>query len=407
MHLTREEERILEGEHGEAKAFALRVIVKVGEALGADRLIKIKHAHVSGASYSTVGKAGLEFLESIAGMGARVEVPTTVNPIGFDELDLEAIPYTRITREYYEAQTRIVRALERMGVEPILTCTPYYTDIARRYNLAVGDHVSWGESSAVLYANSVLGLRTNREGGPLALMSAITGLTYRAGLHVPEERTPKRVYVLTGKNSALNEAEAGVLGELVATMNPDEAPPLLHARFSNDPSLREFMAAVGTAGPLGMVYIPGVTPERPVIPGNMERIEIEYSEVRRLLKERAPTESPDIVYIGCPHAGLEDLLVLREALKKASRRPKSLITVSVSREVYEKARTRGIIGELVALGVRFVVGTCLIVSPFGSRKGEKPSVATNSYKAYYYLSRKGIKAYLAPIDELIASAAGG
>ncbi len=405
--MTREEEKILNGEQGEARAFALRVIVKVGEALGADRLIKIKHAHVSGASYSTVGRAGLEFLEGIAGMGARVAVPTTVNPIGFDGEDVGAIPYTRITRDYYEAQIGILRVLVKMGVEPILTCTPYYTDIAGRYGLSIGDHVSWGESSAVLYANSILGLRTNREGGPLALMSAITGLTYRAGLHTSEGRTPKRMYILTGKDAALNEAEAGVLGELVATLNPDESPPLLQARFSSEPSLREFMAAVGTAGPLGMVYIPGVTPEKPAIPSSIEKIEVEYGEVKRLLDERAPKGVPDIVYIGCPHAGLEDLIVLLRELRRAPRRPRSLVAVSVSREVYRKASADGIIGELLALGVRFVRDTCLIVSPFGSVARGRVTVATNSYKAYYYLTRKGVETYLAPINELIARTIGG
>nr|MEB3859929.1 aconitase X catalytic domain-containing protein [Desulfurococcales archaeon] len=309
MYLTREEEEMLRGDQGEAKAFALRVIIKVGEALGADRLVKIRHAHISGASYSTIGDAGLEFIESLLDMGARVSVPSTMNPIGFEETDPEALPFTTITPDYYEAQTRILRAMIRMGVDPILTCTPYYTDLAKRYGLSQGDHVSWGESSAVLYANSILGLRTNREGGPLALMSAITGLTYYSGLHTPEGRAPKRIYTIANASRELDEAEAGVLGELIAKIHPDDSPPIVNTRFSGDPSLREFMAALGTAGPLGMVYIPGVTPEKaPVDTRDLEKIEIDYSEIRGILEDRKPPTRPDIVYIGCPHAGHEDLL---------------------------------------------------------------------------------------------------
>jgi predicted aconitase subunit 1 (EC 4.2.1.3) len=166
VYLTFEEERILKGFEGEAKARALEVIVKVGEALGASRLIRIKHAHISGVSYENIGDVGLEFIEGLRGLGARFSVPTSVNPVSYDVEDLSSIPGVTLERSYVEAQEAIARALRDMGADLVFTCTPYYAGIPEVYELKVGDHVAWGESSAVAYANSVLGIRTNREGAP-------------------------------------------------------------------------------------------------------------------------------------------------------------------------------------------------------------------------------------------------
>ncbi|MEM4962447.1 MAG: aconitase X, partial [Acidilobaceae archaeon] len=122
MFLDSEEERILEGYEGEAKARALKVIVKVGESLGASRLIKIKHAHISGVSYENIGDSGLEFINNFRLLGAKFSVPTTINPISYDLLDYNSIYGLKLSREYIRAQELILRALEDMGAELILTC---------------------------------------------------------------------------------------------------------------------------------------------------------------------------------------------------------------------------------------------------------------------------------------------
>ncbi|NAZ39364.1 MAG: DUF521 domain-containing protein, partial [Acidilobus sp.] len=169
MYLTREEERVLAGEEGWAKAKALEVVVKVGEALGAERLQPIVHAHASGVSYYNIGEPGRRLLEDLASSGARFSVPTTVNPIGFDLDAPSSLTIAEIDNRLVEGQRAIVRALASMGARLTFTCTPYYIpDVS---GLSRGASVAWGESSAVVYANSVLGLRTNREGGPLALMA--------------------------------------------------------------------------------------------------------------------------------------------------------------------------------------------------------------------------------------------
>lgn len=397
MHLTREEEEMLAGKQGEARALALKVIVKVGEALGADRLIKIKHSHVSGASYMTIGEAGRRFLEKLALMGAKFSVPTTVNPVSYDVEEPSRLPRTRLEPRVLKGQAAILKALERMGADLLLSCTPYYTEVPAKAGLREGDHVAWGESSAVAYANSVLGIRTNREGGPLALMAAIVGRTYYYGAHDPQWRKPIKAYRILMPRP-IDEAVAGIIGEYVAQTHEYERPPLVDAWFSGDAALKEFLAAIGTAGSLAMAYIPGVTPGDP---GNeiIETEELSETDVARLVEEKEPTWKPDIIYVGCPHAGVEEITRLARALKKAGK-VEAEVVVSTSRNVYLKLAAAGIVKDLEKAGARFIRDTCLVVSPF-SKQNKSVKVATNSYKAYHYLKKRGIEVGIASIERLV------
>jgi len=148
VYLTKEEERMLNGEYGEAERLAIRTIVKVGEALDAKKLIKVKHVHVSGISYHNIGDAGLEFIRDLARGKAKVKVLSTINPLAFD-LDLKA---SSLDLKFVEKQLEIISYLLNMGFTPSFTCTPY---VIRRPKL--GEHLAWAESSAVAYANTVFG----------------------------------------------------------------------------------------------------------------------------------------------------------------------------------------------------------------------------------------------------------
>jgi len=175
MYLNNIQEKMLAGEYGWAVKKAMEIIVKVGESMGAEKLVEIAHAHVSGVSYSNIGEAGLEFLKEFVEKGGRVRVYSTINP-GCIDLSGES---RVIDKAFYEKQVLINNILREMGFQQTYTCIPYIHRVPK-----TGEHLSWSESSAVIYANSVYGARTNREGGPLALASAITGYTYYAGLHV-------------------------------------------------------------------------------------------------------------------------------------------------------------------------------------------------------------------------------
>ncbi|MEM1640845.1 MAG: aconitase X catalytic domain-containing protein [Acidilobaceae archaeon] len=391
MYLTKEEENILKGEEGWAKAKALEVVVRVGEALGAERLIEIKHAHVSGVSYENIGEAGLKFIEDLALSGAKFSVPTSVNPISFD-LDYEGLPgLFKYRREDVDKQIRILRALYSMGAKPTLTCAPYYENHFLELDLKPGDSVAWGESSAVVYANSVLGLKTNREGGPIALLASVAGRTYYYGMHLDEERRPRTAYEIDW--IVRDETEAGVLGALLAERHQSEGPPLLSGRIEGEGPLREFLASVGVEGDLAMVYLPGVSRDKE--PEAIEkREEISREEVNSMLEELSPTGPVDVIYIGCPHLSLTEFEKLVHKIEKTETK----VLLTVSPEVYASAKMRGLTEKLERKEVLVAKGTCLVVSSFW-RLGL--SVATNSYKAYFYLKRKGVRVYLARTQDLL------
>ncbi|HUW68557.1 MAG TPA: aconitase X, partial [Candidatus Nanoarchaeia archaeon] len=175
MHLTREEEAILEGERGPTLQKAMEILTALGEIYGADGLVPIKSAQIAGVSYKTIGDAGFEWISDLEG---TVVVPSMLNPAG---MDLTRWQEMGIDEEFASKQIQIIEAYRRLGVRCECTCTPYHIDntLAK-----FGDHLAWSESSAVSYANSVIGARTNREGGPSALSAALIGKTPNYGYHL-------------------------------------------------------------------------------------------------------------------------------------------------------------------------------------------------------------------------------
>src|SRR3972149_5209097 len=181
MNLTKDQGRLLE-EGTPAQRKAMEILLALGEIGGAESLVPITSAHVSGASYKLIGGAGVEFIDDFAG-GTRVAVPTTVNPLGTDLAQWRELG---IPEAFAEKQARIARAYEAMGTRTIFSCTPYEHGVRP----GLGEHVAWAESNATCFANSVLGARTNREGGPSAPAAAIVGATPDFGLHRDEGRQP-------------------------------------------------------------------------------------------------------------------------------------------------------------------------------------------------------------------------
>jgi len=199
--LTKEEERILDGEHGWASQICMKILVKLGELFDATKLIPINSAHVSGVSYKTLGDASVEFLDALANAGGKAKVKATLNPQSFDMEYLRK----RLGESLWLKQLNVIRHFEKMGFQQSFTCTPYYLETPRQ-----GSHLAWAESSAVVYANSVLKAWTNREGGPSALAAAIIGKTPDHGVHKPENRRPTVLVKL--ETRLRSEIEFGALG---------------------------------------------------------------------------------------------------------------------------------------------------------------------------------------------------
>ena len=180
MNLTNDDMKLLKGYSGKAVKRGMEILVALGDIYSAKRLIDVSSVQIAGVSYDNLGEAGLDFLSEMADDG-QVRVLTTLNPAG---MDLENWRALGIDADFAENQKRVIDAFRRMGVITSCTCTPYLIGNSPHFR----EHVAWSESSAVCYANSVLGARTNREGGPSALAAALTGKTPEYGLHLDNKR---------------------------------------------------------------------------------------------------------------------------------------------------------------------------------------------------------------------------
>src|SRR3989442_5520171 len=248
MRLTRAQRHLLD-EGTDAQRKAMEILLTVSRLADAPRLVPITSAHVSGASYKMIGDPGLEFLEDFA-RDARVSVPTTVNPLGTDLAQWEELG---VPATFAEKQGRIARAYETMGVRPTFSCTPYLIGVRPAFR----EHVAWAESSAVCFANSVLGARTNREGGPPALAAAIVRATPEYGLHTDEGREPTVIVKVGVKPRGIDYSLIG----LVAGERVGDGLPFFRGFRGTEGDLKWLGAALASSGACAMFHLEGVTPE--------------------------------------------------------------------------------------------------------------------------------------------------
>ena len=398
MHLTKEEERIYEGEEGWTKKKAMEILVAIGDINSASKLIQIKSAHVSGVSYKTIGEA-FEFINSLEG---TVEVKSTLNPIGMDREKWDEIG---ISKEFANKQNEVLAAYKKLGISADCTCVPYLIGYAPEK----GEHLAWAESSAVLYANSVLGAKTNMEGAPSALAAALIGKTPFYGLHKAENRKPEiRVCV----NCDLADADYSALGFLIGDLVGDKIPLIeLSSSPSSLPSkdeLKYLSAAIGATGSVGMYHIKGITPEAGVEAEEMEsklseeKIEIEKDDIKKFYERN---EEPDVIAIGCPHCSSLELTRIYELLKAEGkgRKVRKDFFIFTARAIKQSLQTQQIVERIENYGVKVICDTCFVVSPAFENYD---CVLTNSGKMLRYvpLLCGGAKARLGKTEECVRKA---
>jgi hypothetical protein len=445
MHLTPEEKAMLAGDFGPGIKKAMEIIVALGKIYGAQELVPVRSVQVAGVSYKNLGDAGLEFLREWAGQGVQVRVPTTLNPAG---MDLARWRELGISEEFARKQMAVIEVFEAMGIAPSCSCTPYLTG-----NLpAFGQHIAWSESSAVSFANSVLGARTNREGGPSALAAAITGRTARYGLHLDENR--RATHVIEVRCPVVSEADFGALGYLVGRRVGDGVPYFKELGKSQvalagrqtsaslrrersversvEPSsgsdadlslralrrdlpelgnrgqgtLKALGAAMAASGAVALYHVEGVTPEARA--GGVVAAEAEAVVIDSLDEGYAALNSPvdqiDLVSIGCPHASLVEIEEVARWLE--GKRVKARLWITTARETRERGQERGLVERIEAAGGRVVADTCLVVAPI-EELGLR-CMATNSAKAAFYApTHSGLEVRFGRLEQCLEAAVTG
>jgi predicted aconitase len=365
MQLDPEDEKILAGEQGETRQKMLELLVALGKVFGAEQLVPIKSAQVSGASYKTIGEYGLQWLSSL---DAKAVVPAVLNPIG--------MPRTRwkemgIDADFAGKQQAVVEAYGRLGIGLECTCTPYYL-----HETSFGDHLSWSESSAVSYANSVIGARTNREGGPSALAAALIGRTPCYGFHLGQNRIPQVVVDVQTATRDWTVADYGALGYHAGKLVGNRIPYFTGIRPERD-QLKALGAAMAATGAVALYHVEDVTPEAQKNRfgiGGLEKIPVELKEIAGVFQE-VPVEA---VALGCPHCSPEELGTLARLL--TGKRVTKPLYVFASQGVIDA--NRKFVEVIEKSGAKVYADTCMVVSPVME---QYRGIMVNSGKALAYV----------------------
>ena len=373
MYLTNDEERIINGEQGEVMERMLRLLVRLGDIYNADKLIPIGSAQVSGISYKSIGDPGLKFLEDLAGKGAKAKVLSYINPAG---MDLENWKELGFGEDFAEKQMRIIAAFTKMGMITTATCTPYLCGNIPMF----GEHISWAESSAVSFSNSVIGARTNREGGPSALAAAILGKTSNYGLHLDENRKPN---VVLKVNTELKKgSDWGALGYFAGKLVKNRIPFFKGIKKAKTDNLKALGAAMAASGAVALYHVEHITPEAHLFNvGELETIEVERKDLKEAYEKLNTGKDPDIIILGCPHASLDEISYV--AKKLGGKKLKIPLWICTSRAMKEVANRMGYTDIIEKAGGKIVADTCMVVSPI-EQMGFK-TTAVNSGKAACYL----------------------
>lgn len=408
LHLSPREEAALGGDAGPAVQWAMRMLVRVAHQTGASRLIGITQAHLVGSYHS--GPGNLQLVQQLAGWGAHVAVETTLNSSAAD-LEREIPGHAS---EDFRANCAVVRAYQQMGCRVELTCAPYY--LPKRP--VAGENLAWAESNAVVFANSVLGARTNLTYQYLDLAAALTGRMPEYGLYLERQRAGRIVFEIerVAPHWLADAAFYPLLGYLIGQKAGASIPVIvgLPPVISED-RLRALGAAAASSGKVAMFHAVGLTPEAPTLSSALQGRAPEHIislGPRDVLKARADLCSadaatvPSAICLGAPHYSLTEFACLAEAL--AGRRVSSAtrLIVSTSRHNRRELQASGLLERLAGAGVEVIADTCTY---YGKQLlGLSGTVMTDSAKwAVYAPGNLGVAPIFARLVDCVESAVLG
>ena len=412
MKLTPQEEGLLGGKQGPGTKKAMEILVAYGEACDAERMIPITSTHMAG-NYSVLMDEGVEWLEALARGGTRVSVITTKNPEQFDFEDAEEL---KVPIFYQEVQMRIDQALRSLGVTLTYSCHHYLLGNLPRF----GDHIAWASSGSQVFANSVIGARSNRDGDRVVIAAAIAGVIPEWGLHLMENRRAQ-VLIDTGN---LNLAELTIadyhalgwhLGKVVADRIPvfSNLPPDLSIQ-----KIKALLYSLTVTGSVGLVHLVGITPEantleeafggdvQPVstITPAPESIEEAYRDISSSTEEKV-----DLVIFGCPQCTIQEVQEIASLLEGQKVHPDTELWICTSRWVKTLAERMGLLNIIKNAGGRIVADTGAACGPYLylPERGIRV-VAINSARANYYAHYlTGMETWFGSTEELIQTAVAG
>lgn len=375
---------MLAGADGPAAQLAMRILARMAEIWGAPALLDIVGAHIDSTIY--IGEAGLEYAERLASLGATVRVPTTLNVSGLDEQHWQEWP---VPAGWAEKAHRQMAAYHSMGAIPTWTCAPYQTE----WRPSFGQQIAWGESNAIVFANSVLGARSERYPDLLDIGCAITGRAPAVGLHLTENRAGQVLFRLLDVPFAVQADDTfyPVLGHLLGQVCGDRIPVVEGLAVTpNEDQLKALGAAAASSGAVALFHIVGVTPEAPTLDAAMQSRQpqqvrdVDMATLRRARAELTTADGDrlDMVVLGSSHFSLAEFKQLAPLLAGRHVHPGVQFLVTSSRGMALLARQAGYLQALEQFGGQLTVDTCILATPM--LPPQIKLLMTNSAKYAYY-----------------------
>ena len=410
MEITKAEQEMLAGKYGPSKRKAMEILLQLGELYGAAKMVPVESVHMPGSSIVVTGTAGLEFVEQVAQEGVTFQTVTTLNPAA---VDLACWRELGFGSDDSANQLRLTSSYVQMGAIPLHTCAPYQSG----FFPLTGRHLSWGESSAVVLANSIFGAHTNREGGPSALASALTGRTPLYGYHLPEKRRAEVLVEVA--EEPVTASDYGAMGYYVGRICRERVPVFSGCKKST--SLVQFKAlgaALASSGSAAMFHVAGFTPFAPTakaaLAGNAPEMRLVYGLAER--KEAlarlntAAGENVDMVAIGCPHASLPEIGAIARFFQSRGKCCRSDLWIMTSTAEKKISDHLGYTEIIEKAGGRIVTDTCLVLGSLKPviLKRRYRNIATNSAKlAHYTPGQWSLGCYFGSTEQCLQSAVAG
>ncbi len=408
MELTERDRNLLAGKAGGAAQLAMRLIVQLATMVDAPRLIDVTTAHIDSCLYH--GPVGVDFAERLVQLGGHVMIPTTLNVSSLDLLHPEH--YIGSVAVAQQAR-RLMDAYVALGCHPTWTCAPYQLP----HRPVQGEQIAWAESNAIVFANSVLGARTNRYGDFIDICAALTGRVPDAGLHQTAARAGQVLFRLHTLPKRLLDADIfyAILGHIIGAAVGNQIPVIadLPPTVTED-QLKALGAAAASSGAVALFHAVGITPEAPTLDAALQGqkplrvVNVSSAMVLATRAELCSTDERTLagIALGTPHFSLAEFAQLLEQLESNAIAPHVDFWVSTGRDVLAAVKARGWDVKLRAAGVRVVVDTCTYITPI---LRDRPGVMmTNSAKwAHYAPGNVGAKVAFGTLHECIHSATRG
>jgi len=382
MELSPEEQAMLRGEKGEAVQEAIRLQIEIAKFWGAKRMVPVTNVHIMG-DMEVLGDAGKDFLTSVAAKNARAACATTTNPRCVDFAFADRLGQDP---EIVGKEMQVVSLFKTMNIAPVNTCINYQTV----YQPHVGEHVAWGDTGTVIYANSVFGARTNFESGPAALAAALTGRTAAYGFHLDENR--KGTFLVEINFTPNDYADWGAIGKLVGEMNQNylAVPVFVGAGSPSSDELKHLGAALAAYGSMAMFHMVGVTPEARSVedafggkqPSHV--MSISQADIDAVYASYNTNGNPlDLVVFSGPQLSIHEIAKLADLFRGKRVKPGTQVIVTTTNGVKSHARQIGTLQTLEEAGVLILEGVCFYILQNLSQMRESNgwmNVITNSAK---------------------------